>query len=83
MKTMNLDELRKELASDATEKVKQQERYISKLKHRLKEKDEELDEKNKVLRTMFNRCMAQSHGVLCFFCGHQNVCDALQSVLND
>lgn len=77
---MNIEELRKALASDATEKVKEQERLIKNLRKDISERDERIKVAEDVLRTMFNRCYVQSQGLLCFWCGHSEMCHRLRDV---
>lgn len=77
---MNLDELRSALASNATEKAKEQEKLIKNLKYQLKEKTDTLAERDDILRTMFNRCLAQTGGAICLFCGHEGLCRELRSI---
>ena len=77
---MNLEELRSALASDATEKAKAQEKLIKSLKRQLKEKNDTLAARDDVLRTMFNRCLAQTGGAICLFCSHEGLCYELRSV---
>lgn len=79
---MNLEELRNSLASDATEKVKEQENEIKRLKKELAQKDSYLKEKDEMLRHMFNRCRTLTQGAMCIFCGYRGCCDAIRSVWN-
>lgn len=84
---MNLDELRKALASDATEKSKGQEKEIKRL-HRqisdLRKENEnlrnELEGYKDVLRAQFNRCYVLSgFGAMCDMCGHKWLCAQMKS----
>ena len=77
---MNLEEFREALSSEAMEKAKKQDEIIKKLKRQLKEKDEELAQKNDILVAMFNRCWVQMKGVMCLFCNHAGLCNELRSV---
>ena len=79
---MNLEELKSALASDATEKVKEQEAEIKRLKKELANTDSYLKEKDEMLRHMFNRCRALTQSAMCIFCGYCGACDALRSVFN-
>ncbi len=79
---MNLEELKSALASDATEKVKEQEAEVKRLKKEIAKKDSYLKEKDEMLRHMFNRCRTLTQGAMCIFCGYQWTCDALRSVCN-
>lgn len=80
---MNIEELKSALASDATEKVKEQETEIKRLKKELAKKDSYLREKDEMLRHMFNRCMTLTRGAMCIFCGYRECCNALRSVWNE
>lgn len=82
---MNLEELRKAMASDATKKAKKQEEEIIQLKKELSKKQALLAEKNDMLRAMFNRCYVSisAGGTMCFFCNLSPTCNNLRSVMKE
>ena len=77
---MNLEEMKKALASDATEKVKSLEKTIQKLRNEIREKEAQITEKNNVLKTLFNRCFVQSPLPMCIWCGYKKMCDEFRTV---
>lgn len=77
---MNLEEMREALASDATRKADSLEKQVKRLRSELREKDKIIDGQRASMKVLFNRCMAQSHGLLCFFCGERKKCDEMRSV---
>ncbi|MBR4152077.1 MAG: hypothetical protein IKT98_03890 [Selenomonadaceae bacterium] len=79
---MNIEELRKALASDATEKVKEQEKTIQALEKQLEEAENIIKVQYKVLRVMCNRCIVMTRGAMCLFCGHAGLCEDLRNTDN-
>lgn len=77
---MNLEEMKKALASDATEKAKSLEKTIQKLRNEIREKEAQITEINNVLKTMFNRCYVESPYLMCIWCGNKEMCDKLKTV---
>lgn len=77
---MNLEEMKKALASEATEKAKSLEKAIQKLRNEIREKEAQITEKNNVLKTMFNRCYVQSPSLMCIWCENKKMCDKLRTV---
>ena len=81
---MNIEELRQALASDATEKAKQQEKHIKELEKKLKNSEIKINEQNDMLRAMFNRCRAQNTFsgaiMMCMFCGLRTACENYHSL---
>lgn len=77
---MNLEEMKKALASEATEKAKSLEKTIEKLRNEIREKDDTISEKNNVLKTMFNRCWVQSPSLMCIWCENKSICHELRTV---
>ena len=75
---MNLEEMKAALASDATEKVKELEAEIKRLKKELTKTDSRMKEQDEMLRHMFNRCMTLTRGAMCIFCGYREDCDVLR-----
>ena len=44
------------------------------------EPEEQPENYKDALRFMFNRCYVLSEGMVCWMCGHRNLCDSLRSV---
>ena len=76
---MNLDEMREALASDATRKADNLEKQIKQLHSELRDKDKIIDSHRESLRIMFNRCLVQTQGLMCIFCGERKKCDRIRS----
>ena len=74
-KNMNLEELRSALASTATRHAERMEKDNARLKAEIREKNREIGNLKNVCRTMFNRCIAQTGGYLCEYCGHRIMCE--------
>ena len=77
---MNLEEMKAALASEATKKAERYEKEIKRLNKEIREKDEQIKQQGDVLRTMFNRCIVFSKGLMCLFCGERKRCDEMRSV---
>lgn len=65
---MNLDELRKTLSSEATERCKAQEKTIKKLHQQINEQQEEIDYWKKHVAALGHRCMVFTKGLMCIWC---------------
>lgn len=65
---MNIDELRKTLSSEATERCKAQEKTIKKLHQQIKEQQEEIEYWKKHVAALGHRCRVFTKGGLCIWC---------------
>lgn len=72
---MNLDELRKTLSSEATERCKAQEKtiknlhqQINKQQEQINEQQEEIDYWKKHVAALGHRCMVFTKGLICIWC---------------
>lgn len=65
---MNLDELRKTLSSEATERCKAQEKTIKKLHQQINEQQAEIDYWKGHVAALGHRCMVFTKGLMCIWC---------------
>ena len=77
---MNLEELKKSLASEATEKSAKLEAEIKRLKKELCKRDEKIQAQKDMMRPLFNRCATLTGGGLCIFCDMREACESTRSV---
>lgn len=73
---MNLEQFKKHFESDAQRRSEQQEKTIKELHARIASLNEAIEERDKHIQIMENRCYATGHGVLCLFCGYKKTCKA-------
>ena len=79
-KSMNLEEFKQALSSDATKQNDQLRRIISSQKQEIKKKTEEIDNRKLICKVMFNRCLALTMGTTCSMCGHRDLCERERTV---
>lgn len=79
-KSMNLEEFRQALSSDATKQNEHLRKIISSQKQEIQKKDEEIEKRRFICRMMFNRCIALTQGVTCMICGHRELCEKERTV---
>ena len=69
---MNLDELRKAMASDATKENEELKRQVKNLQNKYDRERREMSEEIAALksdcRALGNRCFTLTHGSMCMFC---------------
>lgn len=75
---MNLEELKKELSSDATEENEKLKKQLSDLQAKYHKKFSKLENENDLLkescRALCNRCFTLTKGVTCLFCALDYPC---------
>lgn len=84
---MNIEELRKALASEATERSKAQElelkklrRQVTNMRAQITNLSDEIKEYQHILQAQFNRCyVLTGFGAMCYMCGHSITCRALRT----
>ena len=75
---MKLEEFKKQLASEATQRAEALEQELTQLKGQLRDKDVQLNKYKNHLRVMFNRCWAIYRNGFCPICGCKELCDKLR-----
>ena len=81
---MNLEEFKQKMSSEGMERAQKMGKQVAGLKKELRKKDEEIQQKDEMLRVLFNRCYARSildaTRPLCVFCGMRSDCEKRKSV---
>jgi predicted RNase H-like nuclease (RuvC/YqgF family) len=76
---VKLDELRKELDSDARQRCETQEKTIKDLIAQNKHLLALLDDRQKDIEKLQNICLVATRGAVCLFCNFRNTCSARRS----
>lgn len=79
-KGLSLEEFKSQLDTDAQRRVRAQEETIKSLHAEIKDLREQRD---KEAYFLFNRCMVQSKGFLCIFCGLKSRCVEVRGNKNE
>ncbi len=73
-KTMNLEQFKEALSSDAQKRCNQLSETVRELQGNVRMLNDVIAIKNKAVHQLQNRCFAQTRGSLCPFCGFYDEC---------